>query len=780
MRCKLWAFWAVLPLLSGIECLQPLPDHGDTVPSTTHNRVTLATNHGDIVIELFTELAPNTSENFRQLLEDGYFDDAVFTDVRPGLLIQAGEFDYALNPKEVRELATDPDNGLKNRRGRVTVEIPGNPDVTKGVLPFFINVGDNPQLDPIEGLPPTYIVIGHVVEGMDVVDEIASVETRSGTARNGWLFDRLPVVPVTVNDPDFDLEDYAYPTEADRDGDGVPDAQDNCPEQINDDQTDTDGDGVGDACDDDVDGDGVADGDDNCRLVPNADQTDTDGDGQGDLCDVDDDGDGVLDVDDNCQLVSNSDQADTDADGIGDACEDDFDGDGVPDIEDNCPQVPNADQADSNGDGIGDACDGDLDDDGVADLDDNCAEVANPDQADIDGDGVGDACDDDDDGDGVPDTHDNCPATSNTDQIDTDADGAGDVCDADDDGDGIEDGLDICPLHANADQADADNDGVGDVCDNCPATANADQVDTDGDGVGDACDNCPEVANTDQSDADGDGRGDVCDHPPEIVIDENPAVVPGLRVTLDASRTTDPDGDSITFTWTHVEGPEVTFSNTTGPVTSFTVPDVSEAPPRPLIVQVEATDATGNSTFAPVDMVITFDPIVELYLADERVIILDPLFFRQAPVTVLNFLQYVEDGFYDGTIFHRVIPDFVVQGGTFLPGLVRQEPLRDPIPNEFDPSRSNVAGTVAMAKISGDPDSATSGFFFNLVDNSENLDNQNGGFTVFARVWNMDVVNDIATVPTTTKQTPDGATLENVPVEDIVIDHARITWFGEQ
>jgi peptidyl-prolyl cis-trans isomerase A (cyclophilin A) len=157
------------------------------------------------------------------------------------------------------------------------------------------------------------------------------------------------------------------------------------------------------------------------------------------------------------------------------------------------------------------------------------------------------------------------------------------------------------------------------------------------------------------------------------------------------------------------------------------------------------------------------------------VIVLDPVFFNDAPVTVLNFLQYMEDEFYDGTIFHRVIPDFVVQGGSFLPGLVQQEPLRDPIVNEFDPSRSNVAGTVAMAKISGDPDSATSGFFFNVADNSDNLDNQNGGFTVFAEVADMSVVNDITAVETGTAEGPNGSTIENVPLEDIVIEQARIT-----
>ncbi|MCB9852884.1 MAG: peptidylprolyl isomerase [Phycisphaerales bacterium] len=119
-----------------------------------------------------------------------------------------------------------------------------------------------------------------------------------------------------------------------------------------------------------------------------------------------------------------------------------------------------------------------------------------------------------------------------------------------------------------------------------------------------------------------------------------------------------------------------------------------------------------------------------------------------APITTENFLQYVEDGFYDGTIFHRVVPDFVVQGGGFLPGMIMQSGVRESIKNEFSAGRSNVRGTVAMAKLGGDPDSATSQFFFNLADNSSNLDNQNGGFTVFANVIEgLDVVDAISMVP---------------------------------
>lgn len=135
-----------------------------------------------------------------------------------------------------------------------------------------------------------------------------------------------------------------------------------------------------------------------------------------------------------------------------------------------------------------------------------------------------------------------------------------------------------------------------------------------------------------------------------------------------------------------------------------------------------------------------------------------------APITTSNFLQYVQDRFYDGTIFHRVVPDFVVQGGGFLPGNIQPSGIRPPIQNEFSPLRSNIRGTVAMAKLGGNPDSATSQFFVNLADNSANLDNQNGGFTVFANVIiGMDVADAIAAVPLQGEQ----------PITDVVVISAR-------
>ena len=144
------------------------------------------------------------------------------------------------------------------------------------------------------------------------------------------------------------------------------------------------------------------------------------------------------------------------------------------------------------------------------------------------------------------------------------------------------------------------------------------------------------------------------------------------------------------------------------------------------------------------------------------VIQLDP---EGAPVTVANFLQYVDDGFYEGTIFHRVIPDFVVQGGGLAPDLAQKE-TRPPIANEASNGLSNVRGTVAMAR-TDDPNSATAQFFVNVIDNLDlDADEDTAGYAVFGRVVEgMDVVDSIAAQPTEER---DGFT--DVPVEDVVIE----------
>lgn len=125
------------------------------------------------------------------------------------------------------------------------------------------------------------------------------------------------------------------------------------------------------------------------------------------------------------------------------------------------------------------------------------------------------------------------------------------------------------------------------------------------------------------------------------------------------------------------------------------------------------------------------------------------LFDDEAPGTVENFLNYVRDGDYADSFIHRSVPGFVIQGGgfTFIDGVADQVPADDPITNE--PGISNVRGTIAMAKLGGDPDSATSQWYINIGDNSADLDDQNGGFTVFGQVVGdgMQVVDEINLLP---------------------------------
>jgi len=127
------------------------------------------------------------------------------------------------------------------------------------------------------------------------------------------------------------------------------------------------------------------------------------------------------------------------------------------------------------------------------------------------------------------------------------------------------------------------------------------------------------------------------------------------------------------------------------------------------------------------------------------------LYDTTTPITVTNFLGYVNNGSYTNSVFHRSVPGFIVQGGGFIydgvPGVLPPIPARPAILNE--PILSNVTGTIAMAKFGNDPNSATNQWFFNLADNSPNLDLQNGGFTAFGEVVGngMDVVNAIAALP---------------------------------
>jgi len=163
------------------------------------------------------------------------------------------------------------------------------------------------------------------------------------------------------------------------------------------------------------------------------------------------------------------------------------------------------------------------------------------------------------------------------------------------------------------------------------------------------------------------------------------------------------------------------------------------------------------------------NPKVELHIANYGVITLE-LDQDKAPKTVANFLSYVNKGHYNNTIFHRVIPGFMVQGGGMEPGM-KEKKGDQPIDNEATNGLKNLNYTVAMAR-TGDPHSATAQFFINVADNSflnhTAISAQGWGYAVFGKVVDgTDVVDKIKVVKTTRKGYHD-----DVPVQDVVIEKA--------
>lgn len=165
------------------------------------------------------------------------------------------------------------------------------------------------------------------------------------------------------------------------------------------------------------------------------------------------------------------------------------------------------------------------------------------------------------------------------------------------------------------------------------------------------------------------------------------------------------------------------------------------------------------------------EPRVELTTSMGKIVI--ELYPQRAPATVQNFLQYVKDGHYNGTLFHRVIPKFMIQAGGFTPEF-REKPMRPPVRNEAGNGLKNTTGTVAMARRS-DPHSATAQFFINLADNAF-LDfryptEQGYGYCVFGRVVDgMSVVRRIAGVATGAGPGPH----RDVPLQPVVLERARL------
>jgi cyclophilin family peptidyl-prolyl cis-trans isomerase len=166
-------------------------------------------------------------------------------------------------------------------------------------------------------------------------------------------------------------------------------------------------------------------------------------------------------------------------------------------------------------------------------------------------------------------------------------------------------------------------------------------------------------------------------------------------------------------------------------------------------------------------------PRVALDTSAGRIVI--ELYPDKAPKTVANFLAYVQDGHYNGTVFHRVIPDLLIQAGAFTSDL-QQKPERAPIANEADNGLSNLRGTIAAARRPGETTSATAQFFINTVDNRQfdfdsNTSALTAGYCVFGRVVEgLDVVDKIRVVATAARA-PFPA---DVPTTPVVIEHAAV------
>lgn len=195
-----------------------------------------------------------------------------------------------------------------------------------------------------------------------------------------------------------------------------------------------------------------------------------------------------------------------------------------------------------------------------------------------------------------------------------------------------------------------------------------------------------------------------------------------------------------------------------GPIAA--APAFAQAPPR----------QAGGLAPPPVQLA-TAGPRVALETSMGRIVL--ELYPEKAPRTVANFLAYVKDGHYNGTIFHRVIGDFLVQGGAYTPDM-QQKPERSPVDNESNNGLSNLRGTLAAARRPSESTSATAQFFINTVDNRQ-LDYRGeanpalAGFCVFGRVIEgMEIVDRIRVVPTGARP-PFAA---DVPVSPVLIERA--------
>lgn len=253
--------------------------------------------------------------------------------------------------------------------------------------------------------------------------------------------------------------------------------------------------------------------------------------------------------------------------------------------------------------------------------------------------------------------------------------------------------------------------------------------------------------------------------------------------TIELSASVNEDAGPVTYQWFQVSGRLVELEGAGEAVVRFVAPSLPSD--QRLVFRVDVRNAAGETRSSTVEVLVLADPDyvapdfsgggggdedgetpdpgdedVRVRMVTSMGEIIVELYPSRAPITVANFLQYVDDGFYNNTIFHRVVPDFVVQGGGFSPGMELKE-TRDSIVNEAARSGlRNDRGTIAMAR-QAPADSATSQFYFNLVDNDRlnPREDPNGltlpGYTVFGRVVSgMSVVDDIGEVETDSRDAP--------------------------
>lgn len=233
-------------------------------------------------------------------------------------------------------------------------------------------------------------------------------------------------------------------------------------------------------------------------------------------------------------------------------------------------------------------------------------------------------------------------------------------------------------------------------------------------------------------------------------------------------------GPIVSYQWRQVSGPTVVLATPREATTTFTAPDFVSGGANRLEFELTITDASGRSSRDRMIITLTRsqntngnsngdnDPMPRIRVNTTSGSFVITLNRTAAPKTVANMLAYVDDGFFNNLLVHRVVPGFVVQAGGFAAGLIERQPTRDPVQSESTNGLSNRRGTVSMALRGGDPNSGTTQFFVNLTDNTF-LDTQN--FTVFGEVTEgMTVVDTISTVPTTSRNG-----LDDVPVDDILI-----------